>query len=235
MGDVAHLTGQVTGHRVDVVGQVFPGARRALYLRLPPQLAVGADLACYPCDLASERIQLIHHGVDGVFQVQNLAFDIHSDFSGQIPGRHRFGDIGDVTHLTGQVTGHRVDVVGQVFPGARRALYLRLPPQLAVGADLACYPCDLASERIQLIHHGVDGVFQVQNLAFDIHGDFSGEVPGRHRLGHFGDVTHLTGEISGHRVDVVGQIFPGAAYTFHLGLPTQFAIGADLACYSRDL
>ena len=47
------------------------------------------------------------------------------------------GHVGDVAHLAGQVVGHRVDVVGQVLPGAGHAAHLRLAAELALGADLA--------------------------------------------------------------------------------------------------
>ena len=44
-GDVAHLAGQVAGHRVDAVGQVLPGAGDAAHQRLTAELAFGADFA----------------------------------------------------------------------------------------------------------------------------------------------------------------------------------------------
>ena len=44
LGDVAHLRGQVAGHRVDVVGQVLPRAGDAGHLRLAAELA----LRCRP-------------------------------------------------------------------------------------------------------------------------------------------------------------------------------------------
>src|SRR5262249_60104145 len=50
-----------------------------------------------------------------------------------------------------------------------------------------------------------------------------------HRSGHLGDVAHLAGEVAGHGVDVVGQVLPGAGDAFHLGLPAELALGADLA------
>ena len=45
LGDVAHLAGEVAGHRVDAVGQVLPGAGDALDVGLAAELALGADLA----------------------------------------------------------------------------------------------------------------------------------------------------------------------------------------------
>ena len=45
LGDVAHLAGQVAGHRVDVVGEVLPRAGDAAHLGLAAELAFGADFA----------------------------------------------------------------------------------------------------------------------------------------------------------------------------------------------
>ena len=50
VGDVAHLAGQVGGHRVDVVGQVLPGTGDAGHLGLAAELAFGADLAGHAGD-----------------------------------------------------------------------------------------------------------------------------------------------------------------------------------------
>ncbi len=54
LGDVAHLRGQVGGHRVDAVGEVLPRAGDAAHLGLAAQLAFGADLARDARDLAGE-------------------------------------------------------------------------------------------------------------------------------------------------------------------------------------
>src|SRR5262249_51255492 len=59
LGDVAHLPGQVGGHRVDVVGQVLPDAGDALDLRLAAELAFGADLAGDAGDLGGEGAELV--------------------------------------------------------------------------------------------------------------------------------------------------------------------------------
>src|SRR6185503_2492840 len=49
------------------------------------------------------------------------------------------------------------------------------------------------------------------------------------------DAAHLRGQVRGHEVDVVGQVLPGAADAFHVGLATQLALGADLFRDARDL
>src|SRR6185503_11184267 len=66
LGDVAHLTRQVAGHRVDGVGQVLPRARDAAHVGLSAQLPFRADLAGHAGDLGGEGRQLVDHRVDRV-------------------------------------------------------------------------------------------------------------------------------------------------------------------------
>ena len=52
--------------------------------------------------------------------------------------------------------------------------------------------------------------------------------------GDVGDIPHLGGQIAGHQVDVVGQIFPRTGNSWHRGLATELSFGADLACDAGD-
>src|SRR5207253_687383 len=153
--------------------------------------------------------ELVHHGVDGVLQLQDLPFDLDRDLLGQVAVGDGGGDLGDVAHLTGEVGGHHVDVVGQVFPGPRDRNSVGLGAGLALGADLAGHAGHLAGEGAELVHHRVDGLLQLQNLAPHTDGDLLGEVAVGDGGGDLGDVAHLIGEVGGHHVDVVGQVFPG--------------------------
>src|SRR6202042_2713663 len=104
---------------------------------------------------AGEAVQLIDHGVDGLFQLQDLAAHVDGDLLREVPPRHRGRHVGDVAHLAGEVGGHRVDVVGEVLPGAGDARHLRLAAELAFGADLAGHARHFAGEAVQLIDHRV--------------------------------------------------------------------------------
>ncbi len=64
---------QVAGHRVHVVGEIFPGAGDARHLRLAAEAAFGADLARHAGDFRGEAVQLIHHGVQRFLELQDLA------------------------------------------------------------------------------------------------------------------------------------------------------------------
>src|SRR5207245_1541199 len=88
-------------------------------------------------DLRGEGVELVHHGIDGVLQLKDLAFDVHRDLFTQVAVGHGGGHLGDVAHLGGQVAGHRVDAVRQLLPNAGHTADQRLAPQPAFGTDLA--------------------------------------------------------------------------------------------------
>src|SRR5207237_1415777 len=136
-------------------------------------------------------------------------------------------DAGDAAHLLGEVGGHHVHAVGQVLPGAAHALHVGLAAQPALGADLARHARHPACQRVELVDHRVDGVFQLQDLALAFDGDLLADVAVGDRGRHLGDVPDLAGQVAGHGVDVVGEVLPGAADAFHVGLPAQLALGSN--------
>src|SRR5207245_1269989 len=202
---------------------------------LPAQLAFGTDLAGHPGDLAGEGVELVDHDVDGVLELEDLAPDIDRDLSGEVAAGHGRDDFGDVADLGGQAGGQLVDVVGHVLPGAGGSRDIGLTAQPPIGADLAGHARDLAGEVVQLVHHGVDRVLELQDLAPDVNRDLLGQVAAGYRGRDFGDVAHLAGEVAGHQVNVVGEIFPGARHADHVGLAAQLALGPHLARHPGHL
>ena len=228
-GDVAHLSCQIAGHRVHGVRQVLPGSGNARHVGLTAKPAFAADFARHARHFSGERVQLVHHRVDGFFQQQNFTADVHGDFLGEVAARDGRRHFGDVPHLARQVAGHRVHGVCEVFPSAADAGHLRLAAQLSVGAHFASHARHFGRERSQLVHHRVERVFQFENFALHVHRDLARQVASRHRRGHFGDVAHLTGQVAGHEVHVVGQVLPRAANARHFGLAAEFSFGTDFA------
>ena len=233
LGDVAHLVGQVAGHRVDRVGQILPRSGDARHLRLAAQLAFGADLARDARHLAGEGVELIDHRVDGFFELQDFAADVDRHLLRQVAQGDGGGHLGDVAHLAGEVRGHRVDRVGQILPRAGDAAHHGLTAELAFGADLARDARHLAGEGVELIDHGVDRLFQLEHLAAHVDGDLLRQVAVGDGGRHLGDVAHLGRQVRRHRVDRVGQILPGAGDAAHHGLAAEAPFGADLARDAR--
>ena len=108
---------------------------------------------------------------------QNFAAHVDRDLFGEVAIGHGDGHFGDVADLAGQVVGHRVDVVGEILPGAGDALHRSLAAELAFGADLARHAADFAGEGVELIDHGVDRVLHLENFAAHVGGDLLGRSP----------------------------------------------------------
>src|SRR5207253_2760028 len=236
LGDVAHVRGEVAGHEIHVVGEVLPDADDAADLRLAAQLAFGTDLARDARDFRGEAVELIDHDVDGVLHLEDLALALDRDLLGEVALLHGRCDLGDVTHLGREIGGELVDLLGEVLPGPGRTRHTGLATEAALGTDLTCHAGDFAGEPIQLIDHAVDRVLQLEDLAANVDGDLLGEVALGDGGGDLGDVAHLGGQVAGHVIDVVGEVFPDAGHAFHLRLAAEVAFGADLAghpCASR--
>ena len=222
LGDVAHLAGEVAGHRVDGVGQVLPRAGDdARHDGLAAETPFGADLAGDARHLGRERAQLLDHRVQRLLQQQDLAAHVDGDLLRQVAAGDGRRHLGDVAHLGGEVRRHEVDVVGQILPRAGDAGHLRLAAELAFGADLAGHARHLAGKAVELIHHRVDGGLELEDLALHVDGDALRQVAAGDGRRHVGDVAHLGGQVAGQQVDVVGQILPRAGDARHVGLAAE--------------
>ena len=66
----------------------------------------GSNFAGHARDFTGERVQLIHHRVDGFFQQQNFAAHVNRDLLREIAACNCSRDFGDISNLPGQVAGH---------------------------------------------------------------------------------------------------------------------------------
>src|SRR5207253_2372760 len=156
------------GHPVNVVGEILPGAGDAGDLGLAAELAVGADFPGHARDFRGEAVELVHHRVDGVFELEDFAADVDGDFLGEIAAGYGGGHFGDVAARRSADLGHPVDVVGEILPGAGDAGDDGLAAELAVGADLAGHARHFGGEGAELIDHRVDGLFELEDFAADV-------------------------------------------------------------------
>ena len=179
-----------------------------LHLGLPAELPFGADLLRDARDLCGERVELVDHLVDDVFDLENLPLHVDRDLLGEVSVGDRGRDLGHVTELHRQVGAHRVDVVGEVLPRPIDAFHVGLPAELPFGADLLGDARDLGGERVERVDHRVDGALQLEDLPLGVDRDLLGEVALRHGRRDLGDVPHLGREVRGQHVDVVSEVFP---------------------------
>src|SRR5262249_13570162 len=160
---------------------------------------------------------------------ENLAFHLDRDLARQVAAGDGGRDLGDIADLRGQIARHRVDAVGEVLPGAGDAGHIGLAAEPAVGTHLASNARHVARIRREADGHGVVRFVDLQNFAFDVDGDFLGEVAAGDGGRDFGDVADLRRQIARHEVDAVGEVLPGAGNAGHTGLTAELAFGADLA------
>src|SRR5262249_33790653 len=156
-------------------------------------------------DFRGEAVQLIDHRVDGVLELENLALDVDGDLLGKVAAGDGRRDFSDVAHLAGQVRRHRVDVVGKVLPRTGDAADVRLAAALVFRRGFSRLAADFRGEAVQLVHHRVDGVLELEDLAFDVDRDLARQVAVGDGDRDFRDVSNLAREVRRHRVDVVGE------------------------------
>src|SRR5262249_30653903 len=161
---------------VDVVGQVLPGAGDFRHFGLATEFALGADLARDTRHFGGKGVELIHHGVDGVLQLEDFALHVDGDLARQVAARHSGGDFGDVAALAGRLACDLVDAVRQVLPGAGDPWHVGLAAEAAFGADLARHTRHLTGEAVELVDHGVERVLQLKDFAADVDGDLARQV-----------------------------------------------------------
>ena len=191
---------RLSASRFTLPVKILPGSGGAGHVGLAAEPAFHAHFAGHGRHLVGEGRQRVGHVVDGLGQRGHFALGVH----GQLLGEHAVGHGGNHLHnaadLLGQVGGHHVDVVGEILPGSGHAGHLRLAAELAFGAHFASHARHFGGECVELVHHGIDGVFQLQNFALHVDGDLAAQVAAGHGSGDFGDVAHLRRQVAGHRV-----------------------------------
>jgi len=202
-------------------------ARKALQVRLQPVL-LDVLPRCLP--------QVADHLVQLVLQNGDLTLGLHPDLPREVALGDGGRNLGDGAHLVGEIRGQLVDVVSQVLPDPCDLFRLRLPAELPFDSHFARDSSHLTRERVELVDHGIDGVLQFEELAFDVDRDLLAQVAVGDRGGHLRDVSHLTGQVAGHQVDVVGEVLPDTTdLDGDRGGLTELALGADLARDARHL
>jgi hypothetical protein len=233
VGNGAELRSQVAGKLVHVVREIAPRSGGARHVRLAAQFTFHAHFARHACDLIGENGERVGHAVDRVRERRDLTLGFHEQLLFQVAVRDRGHDFRDAAHLVRQVAGHEVHRVGQIFPRAGDAFHDSLTAEPAFRAYFARHTRYFRSERVQLVHHGVDGVLQLKDLAFDVDGDFLRKVARRDRGRHRGDVSHLRRQVRRHEIHRVGEIFPGAGNAFHARLATERSFRTHFARHAR--
>ena len=144
----------------------------------------------------AKRVELVHHRVDGVLQLEDFAAHVDGDLARQVAARHGGRHLGDVAHLVGQVAAIELTESVRSFQVPATPGTMRLAAELAVGADLARHARHFRGERAQLVDHRVDGFLELQDFAAHVDGDLLRQVAVGDGDRHLGDVADLRGEVA---------------------------------------
>jgi hypothetical protein len=156
--------------------KILPRAGGAGHVGLSAEAAFHAHFAGHCRHLVGKRGQRVGHVVDGLGQRGHFALGVHRELLREFAVGDRGHHLHDAAHLFGQVGGHHVDVVGKILPRAGHAGHLRLAAQLAFGSHFAGHARHFGGEGVELVHHGVDGVLQLQNFALHVDRDLARQV-----------------------------------------------------------
>ncbi len=63
----------------------------------------------------------------------------------------------------------------KIFPRTSNTRHLRLTAELSVGSHFAGHARYFAGERVELVHHRVERVFEFEDFAFHVDGDLAAQ------------------------------------------------------------
>jgi len=92
-------------------------------------------------------------------------------------------------------------LIGEIFPGSGDAGDVGLTAELAFGAGpLERRGSDFSGEAVELVDHGVEGFFELEDFAADVDGDLAGKIGHSRWRWRLGNVTDLAGEVRGMKL-----------------------------------
>ena len=178
--------------------------------------------------------EVADHFIDGVFQHRHFPLCLHRDGPRQVTLRDGGGHFGNGAYLRGQVLGELIDVFREALPRARGTRHLGLAAELSFHANFARHARYLFGKDGERVDHTVDGIGQRGDFSLCFHCQLLFQVTVGHRRHDFCNSTYLAGQVAGHEVHAVGQIFPGAGYPLHLRLTSKAPLGSNLTCHPRN-
>jgi len=121
--------------------------------------------------------KIVHHLIDLRLQTVHLSTRFDRDKTGEVSICRCSGDLGECSHLRGEVRSHRVDIEAvcqsrrcksssrYLLPRPLDVLDFRLHTQLSFRSYLPGDSRDFCRKDGQLINHIIDSVDQVENLS----------------------------------------------------------------------
>src|SRR5207247_2606394 len=122
-----------------------------------------------------------------------------------------------------------IHVVGEILPRSGDLRHLRLSTESSLRTYLTRDTRHFLGESAQLIHHGVHGVLELEDLALHIYDDLAVDMTFRDGAGNVSNAPSLHYTLPLYGIHVVGEILPRSCHARHLRLATKFSLRADLA------
>ena len=240
VGDVAHLAGEVAGHRVHGIGQILPRAADARHVGLAAQHAFCSHFARHARHFGCKGRQLVDHDVDRVLELEHLALRFDGDLLRQVAVGDGGRDDGDAAHLAREVRRHGVHAVREILPRTADARHVGLAAQHAFGAHFARDARHFRRERVELVDHPIHGRSNAEELALhllalDLELDLLREIAFGDRLDH---ARHLGGglhEIGDQTIDRIHGGHPLPAHAGHRHAVAHLAFASDRRAHPPDL
>ncbi len=190
------LRGEVRGHRVDVLGQVFPDAGHLAHLRLTAELAFGADLARHARHLRGEHAELLDHGVDDAGRAQKLALqrpavDLEAHSLQQITLRDGADGASHFRGRPKQIVDEGVDRGLHLAPRPMREVELHPLARLSFATHDLTDALELLRHAFVGSHDLVEGVGDFAQEADLIAGHADREVAHAHGLQRIQEIVQL--------------------------------------------
>src|SRR5207244_1544565 len=151
---------------------------------------------------------------------KNFAFHFHLNPARQVSATALRRHLRDVAYLVREIACHRVYVIREILPRPGDTRHVSLSAEAPFRAYLASHTSHFCCKGAQLLDHGVEGLFELQDLSAHIYGDLLRQVTGCNGRGDFCDVADLSCQVIGHEVDIVREVLPGTGHTGNLRLTT---------------
>ena len=100
--------------------------------------------------------------------------------------------------------------MGQIAPRPCGAGHVRLTAEFSFHSHFARHCRNLSGKRSECVDHVIDRLSELGNFAFGLKEEFTVQVALCDCRNHFGNATHLIGQVGRHEIDVVGEIFPSS-------------------------
>src|SRR5690348_16635556 len=109
------------------------------------------------------------------------------------------------------------------LPDTTNTSYLSLSSQLSFSSYFTSYTSYFTSEGLELVHHGIDCILQLEDFSFGICCHLLGKISIGYGSCYLSDSSYLACKIGSHSIYIIGQILPDSFYSLYVSLSAKFS------------